>query len=202
MNHDFAKVLPMRNYGQGYLGMHRGVEGRKFVLLLHRVVADACVPNPRPDIFDVVDHIDGNPLNNDPRNLRWVNSHLNHNNLATLPGRTPPGVHVCKRKAKSGKWYSNILFLKNGCCLKSFRSLQACVEFADDFNAQYFDRLYSAHLQSPEDPYQRRLYWAEKAICVSDFRAEMRKSRRQVLEGERFLVSDNLFKKLTLKQTQ
>ena len=46
-------------------------------MLIHRLVAFAFVENPRPDIFNMVDHIDQNKLNNHHTNLRWVNKQLN-----------------------------------------------------------------------------------------------------------------------------
>ena len=42
-----------------------------------RLVARAFVHNPRPDIFDLVDHIDRNTHNNHHTNLRWLNNALN-----------------------------------------------------------------------------------------------------------------------------
>ena len=38
--------------------------------LVHRLVADAFVPNPNK--FEMVDHIDSNRQNNHPSNLRWI----------------------------------------------------------------------------------------------------------------------------------
>ena len=199
VNSEFGKVFHMHLTGKcPYLRKHVIREGRHTYLYLHRIVADASVNNPRPDLFDVVDHKDGNPQNNDPKNLRWVNCHLNLVNLSTQEGQTPPGVCVNKRKCASGKWYSCIMYTKNGCCLKSFRTLQKAVVFANNFNREYFVRLYNAYVNSPVDPYECRMYWAKLAISVSDYRCDNRKSRAEVLNGK-FLVTDPLFKKLTMK---
>ena len=84
--HDFGKIIKFQSNGK-YLRSGRCAGPRMY---MHRIVCDACVWNPRPDLFDVVDHKDGNTANNDPSNLRWVNLHLNNNNLHTLRGRTPP----------------------------------------------------------------------------------------------------------------
>lgn len=45
---------------------------------VHRLVAKAFLPNP--DNFKEVDHIDGNPSNNNVENLRWVSHRQNIDN--------------------------------------------------------------------------------------------------------------------------
>lgn len=50
-------------------------------MLVHRLVAMAFVPNPENKQY--VDHIDGNKLNNDASNLRWVNAAENSHNPIT-----------------------------------------------------------------------------------------------------------------------
>ena len=55
--------------------------GRRRWKLLHRLIAKAFVKNPRPDIFNVVDHINGETLCNETWNLRWLNRELNMINL-------------------------------------------------------------------------------------------------------------------------
>ena len=51
-------------------------------VMVHRLVAKEWVHNPRPDIFNVVDHIDHNRGNNHFSNLRWLNHQLNCMNLS------------------------------------------------------------------------------------------------------------------------
>jgi len=45
--------------------------------MIHRMVAYTFCHNPLPDLFNIVDHIDGNTMHNEESNLRWVNALLN-----------------------------------------------------------------------------------------------------------------------------
>ena len=53
---------------------------------VHRLIAEAFVKNPRPDIFNHVDHINGEKTDNRPCNLRWVNAKLNALNRRDAKG--------------------------------------------------------------------------------------------------------------------
>jgi len=45
---------------------------------VHRLVAEAFIPNPHSEINTVVHHIDGNPFNNNASNLMWCTYQYNN----------------------------------------------------------------------------------------------------------------------------
>ena len=59
----------------GYLKVDLKNKGVKKSLKLHRVIAGAFIPNP--DNHPVINHIDGNPLNNSLENLEWCSQKHN-----------------------------------------------------------------------------------------------------------------------------
>ena len=88
-----VKSLNYRKSGkEGYISIYIGSHGypsvtlsknKKYTpLLLHRLIAQAFIPNPenKPEI----DHLDGNKLNFNRNNLSWVTSKENSNNPITL----------------------------------------------------------------------------------------------------------------------
>ena len=68
------------------------INGVLSFFLLHRLVAKAFLPPPGEG-EDVVDHIDGNPLNNNADNLKWCTQKANIHNPNTI-GHTSD---ACKR---------------------------------------------------------------------------------------------------------
>lgn len=82
---------------------HVTLNGKPY--LLHRLLAQAFIPNPegKPE----VDHIDGDKLNNDLSNLRWATRSENQRNRGKQSNNTSEfkGVSFHKR---SGKWQAYI----------------------------------------------------------------------------------------------
>ena len=71
-------VGPERNYQQIELTDNNGNRSKQ---LIHRLVAEAFIPNPQGK--KEIDHIDTNPDNNNVENLRWVTHEENMNNPIT-----------------------------------------------------------------------------------------------------------------------
>lgn len=61
----------------GYAMLTLCEDGKKFQVLVHRVIAFAFVENDSPDTKNQVNHLDGNKLNNAAWNLEWTTAKEN-----------------------------------------------------------------------------------------------------------------------------
>ncbi len=158
-------------------------------IYLHQLIADACVWNDRPDLYTVVDHINGVRDDNDPNNLRHVNCHINSNSRHHDPEtQTPPGLTHDTTVLKSGNFWSSWVYKKNNCALKYFRRKRDGVDFANDFNRRYVARMIEAYDNSPGggDIEEWRRYWSSRLISNSKFR---KTHRADVLNLRKFIVT-------------
>ena len=55
------------------------LNGNTYSLFIHRLVASTFLINPNPNLYNVVNHIDHNPENNNFSNLKWVTQAENSN---------------------------------------------------------------------------------------------------------------------------
>ena len=57
---------------RGYLAVVLCRDGKTFTKMIHRLVAEAFVPNDDPEHKDTIDHIDNDKTNNRADNLQWL----------------------------------------------------------------------------------------------------------------------------------
>lgn len=118
-------------YRKGYLCVCLYNFGVKCNIYIHRLVAETFIDNPHNK--PCVDHIDGNPLNNNIRNLRWV-THLENNNNPITKQRQSKNAS----KSMIGKFGAKnhlskaVLMLKNGYVIKEYESINLAEK--DGFN--------------------------------------------------------------------
>lgn len=74
-------LLSQRTYKSGYKYVNLYKEGRMYSVKVHRLVANAFIPNPNN--YPQVNHKDENVANNNVTNLEWCNAKYNmtYNNL-------------------------------------------------------------------------------------------------------------------------
>lgn len=81
VNRHEGGVMVTKIKKNGYITIMLNVNHKRISKSVHRMVAEAFIPNPenKPQI----DHIDGNPQNNNVTNLRWATAKENMNNPIT-----------------------------------------------------------------------------------------------------------------------
>ena len=77
-----SKERILKPYKNEYLMVNLFKNGKRTPFLIHRLVAEAFIPNIDNKPF--IDHIDTNPSNNKIENLRWVTQKENLNNPLTI----------------------------------------------------------------------------------------------------------------------
>lgn len=114
-----SKILKFGKNGKGYLSVNLCKFGYSKQHSIHRLVAEAFIPNP--DNNPEVDHIDTNPSNNMVENLRWVTHKENCNNPFTKEKQSYSKKGKSTQRGKEHKQSKQILqFSMNGEFIKKW----------------------------------------------------------------------------------
>ena len=137
-DYDELRTLTWHHGDEGYVVHTVGMEGKTYQLLMHRVVLRAA-----PNVL--VDHWDGNRLDNRKFNLRSATHRQNAQNRAPIAGRRYKGTY-----ASDGRWKARIKYEGRMIHLGAYAS-EEIAALAYDLAA---DRLFGefARLNFPEGP--------------------------------------------------
>ena len=106
----YRQILAQSKINSGYLRVTLKVNNKAINRLVHRVVAQAFLPNP--DNKKEVNHKDGNRLNNTLCNLEWVTSCENKQHGRDVLGNVYNKPSTGKKLSKVSK-YHNVGFDKS-----------------------------------------------------------------------------------------
>ena len=105
-----------KTYKTNYEYVHLNKNGKEYHASVHRLVAEAYIPNPNN--LPVVDHKDNNPFNNNVENLQWLTIQQNvHRSYEKLP----PVRNFVECKLFKGKEF-----------IRAFNSIRECCVYCAD----------------------------------------------------------------------
>lgn len=122
-------------------------DGKKKNKRVHRLVANAYIPNSDPKTLKEVDHINGNPLDNYVGNLQWADSTINYcNRKNNIP------VH----DIITGEDYCSLSRAVKGTGIKRRRIVKDCEHYKETGEARRF-------------VYLKELSWEEYNFFMKSF---------------------------------
>jgi hypothetical protein len=83
----------------GYLRAYLRINGTAKDFSVHRLVGLHFIKNENPNVFNQINHIDGNKTNNHYTNLEWINNSGNQKHAYSIGLKKP----YCINKGKFGK---------------------------------------------------------------------------------------------------
>ena len=123
-------LSPNRTNKAGYNIVDLYKNGKYNKFKVHRLVALHYIPNP--DNKPCVDHIDGNKLNNNVENLRWVTHQENDNAFRTINTNNTSGIKNITYCKKDNLWrYKKQIFGK--LTRKYFKTKEEAIAFKTEF---------------------------------------------------------------------
>ena len=128
-NNKFLKPDTIRS-GYFQIALYKNKERKRF--LIHRLVALHYVNNPRPDKYNIVDHLDRNKLNNNRTNLRWVDNYINSQNRTINKNNKLREQYIVYLKQYNNPYRFQITRNKN-LHKKQFKTIEEAKNYRDNF---------------------------------------------------------------------
>ena len=116
--------------GKGYYSINLCKNGKIKMFNIHRLVGLHFIP--KVEGKDIIDHIDRNNTNNHVSNLRWANHSENMINTGVQINNILGEKHIMKTKNDT---YTFRLFRQNDNHSKTFKTLDECIDYRDNYLA-------------------------------------------------------------------
>ena len=118
------KELKQRKDRNGYMQVVLCKNGKKYGKSVHRLVAQAFIPNP--DSKTDTNHVDENKSNNCVSNLEWM-SHKENLNHGTRNERASKTLSDGRFKGSNHPYSKSVIGFKiNGCDIKYYKYMREC----------------------------------------------------------------------------
>lgn len=130
LNTKTNKLLKTNTNWFGYTMVILFKEGKPKRVRLHRLLAIHFIKNPKPESFNIVNHKDGNPSNNQLDNLEWCDQKHNIKQAYLLGRKEAPKNMLGKKVGLTSKfnnvyfcntkkaWIANVEVIKEGVLFK------------------------------------------------------------------------------------
>lgn len=106
--------------GTGYMTSSITIDGKSKLIKIHKALAETFISNPQK--FPVVNHIDGNKLNNNLDNLEWCTYQYNAKHAYSI-GLSKPNYNI-KRQKEICQYTKDGIFIKSyPCVMEAARQL-------------------------------------------------------------------------------
>ena len=116
----YEKIIKPHPNNSGYLDVSLYKDGKRIHKKIHRMVAEAFIPNPNN--LPEVDHIDADKNNNCVDNLHWVTHSENHLNPLTVKLKSEINKGKIISEERRQKISKRINVFKDGILLHTFNS--------------------------------------------------------------------------------
>lgn len=128
-NRKHGGEMTLKQAGRGYCFVFLFKDGKRKQRYIHRLVAQAFIPNP--DNKPEVDHIDNDITNNIVSNLRWVTHKENQNNEITRTKMLEDTSKFVSQKGADNPFSRKVrMYSLEGELLRTFDCLQDAARFA------------------------------------------------------------------------
>lgn len=150
-----GKILSFKRKTPNYLKFSKDKDGYSHIKItknkkqyhkqLHRLIAKAFIDNPKPDEYNMVDHINGDKQDNRIENLRWCNNSINNRNQKLSDRNTSghQGVNYDKtNNSYRATWYddNNHIWTKSFSLNKYFNAKELAIEYRKKMVDKHYQR--------------------------------------------------------------